>query len=375
MAAINKELTIEIPASNRLVEATLLEMRRQAELPPGNDRIIGSFYQAMTLDPRNHTEIKSILQDVAGSRPSMTAEYLTNLLFRTFQYAEIQIVGNSSYPTGLDNPESWETEIEKIMAENKDKVREILLTKDTTTTIYQRYAGPRSILGAKFSGKTINYADFCCGGGYGPLGIVQKEPFGAIHDETPGEAVAKFLNQPLEINQAWGVDKDNPMDPAALPWRRACQVYPSEFQMLPEISAMEEAMYAKDRVKFVQADVTRNSLDHGTIPDHSCDAVSIVTGLYQNQTAVEQKAVFANAVALLKPDGLVIVQDFARKSESGDKLLDFAVSWPEKFSYRTFVHDPKSPEEILEVLQWGNGRCKEVRAGADFDKFLEKIRS
>jgi len=90
--------------------------------------------------------------------------------------------------------------------------------------------------------------------------------------------------------------------------------------------------------------------------------------LYQlNQN--EQQIVVEKAKLLLKqPEGILLVQDFARKNPKKPQSLDFSNSWfGDGFGYRTFLATCSNDWQFLEALQWNNGRCAVVRSGEDFD--------
>ena len=80
-----------------------------------------------------------------------------------------------------------------------------------------------------------------------------------------------------------------------------------------------------------------------------------------------QEQLVQTAQALLKPEGLFIIQDFAQKDPANPTRLNFSVNWHQQpFSYRTFIIGAATNGEMKELLQWEDGRCKAVRPGEDF---------
>src|SRR5258706_9136232 len=84
-----------------------------------------------------------------------------------------------------------------------------------------------------------------------------------------------------------------------------------------------------------------------------------------------QAKIMETARKILKPDGVVVIQDFAQKNLDPSRL-DFQGSWfNTPYTYRTFVYGAVTDWKMMEALQWKNGRCTEVRAGQDFGKIFQ----
>ncbi|MDO8515394.1 MAG: class I SAM-dependent methyltransferase [bacterium] len=353
------------------MDKTLLieEIRAQAVNPPGNDKYIGAFYESVCaqIDQQN-PKIHEILADTLAFRPEITDKHFANLLFRTFQYLETNIIKNSLYPNGFDCQQTWEKELLSLV-ENPSLfpvIKNLLRTKNTTTTIYQRYVGPHAIMAAVFKSKIVSFADFGSGAAYGPLGMISKTTFNPFVDNTDNCWVQNQLMKNIKFDKVYSIDKqchdglDNNL------WLRACQFYPSEREthLLTTCKFEQKVKLYKERVTFVEADITQK------LDIEPCDAVTICTTLYMLPKF--QKEIIKIAQKILKKDGIIIIQDFA-KIANDEATLNFKVSWTKDFPYRTFILSQKTNWKIWEVLKWNNGRCKEVNEGHDFNKFLNML--
>ncbi|KKU92227.1 MAG: hypothetical protein UY21_C0003G0003 [Microgenomates group bacterium GW2011_GWA1_48_10] len=351
----------------------LSEITNQSIRPPGGDVYIASCYQAL-LDFYTHEErLKSLISQVKTKR-SITPEYFANLLFRAIQFIEINEFANPSFPHKLANSKSWAKELAHIFDRRLDMLTEILLTRNTTTTKYQRYIGTKAILNALFPNENLVVADFGCGGNYGLRGLSLNLPFEELVDHTPGKLIEKLASHPLTLKLGWAIDRENPDDPEVILWRRACQFYPSEFGELPKVLEFERQVALADKILFQQSDIRSWSNGHvpTLIPKASCDAVIISTTLYQ--MPADQEVIIYAARKILKKRGVVIVQDFAQKSKDKKHELEFVSDWFKPYSYRTFIYSESTRWLPWDVLRWKGPRCSEVRPGEEFEKFTSMFK-
>lgn len=350
------------------------EVHAQGENPPGKDQYIGNFYQAL-YSLSDDPEVQSVV-NLALSERDLSSKHLVNLLFRGVQYIELNDLGNIEYPRHLVSQDDWVEEIKIILRDYKESYTEILLTKETGTTIYQRYAGPRIVLSAFLKDSPLKVVDFGAGGRYGLRGIACREAFGAIKDHTEGSIATQFLNAPVDIEEGLDIDQVDPDLPENIRWRMACSFYPSELisGKAAEVVDFENRIREVDTIKFFRrniVDVTAEDLNSNTTP-HSYDAVILSTVLYQIPEYQEQ--VIDRAKELVSDDGLIIVQDFAVKDENNPRRLNFDIDWfAQDFAYRTFVIGERTEWEFKEVLCWSNGRCKEVKEGEDLREALQTL--
>lgn len=358
------------------VQALLNEVTDQANNPPGNDKVLGAFYSAVgSLLTTEHPFASLILDGIKCRKDNDTPKHLVNLIYRAFQAAKFN-QQDLSYRT-LDDPELWKLELLNVSSNPKSShtIQDIISTRSTTTTIYQRYAGPYAVISKIFGDTPVTIADLGCGGNYGLRGIDIHEPFKPIDDQTPDQTVSDLLSNPIQLKGGIAVDKQNPEDEAVKKWRLACSFYPKELDQLESVIYFEDRLRRSERVRFYQADL----LDLANWPKpRSANVIILSTILYQ-LSPEERYILLQRSQKLLKKHGIMIVQDFAgfsRKSPSSPDGLDFNRSWfGTDYGYRTFVAGEITQGMFLEALQWDNGRCNSVKQGRHFSTVFDDVLS
>lgn len=338
------------------------ELQNQAKYPPGNDMVIRACYLSLI----NYLTQNSQQQffELLLSKRDFTPTHFANILFRAIQYMELFVFKNADYPQGFTTTVDWDHEIEKIFDEYLDMLIEILMTKDTTTTIYQRYAGVKFVVNSLYPNKNVSLVDLGCGGNLGLPGLKDNKEFEEIIDKTTGKSFTTTLNIPVQVNKIISIDKENPYEEAAINWRMACSYYPQELAKKTEVESHSE--YKKD---FYIMDATTSIPDEYDIKKNEYDAVIMSTFLYQLSKS-NIKKVLEFAKSLLNKNGVIIIQDFAIKENNKFKLLN---NWfSSQHPYATYILSENNKWEPMEILRWTNGRCKEVVEGRDYRFILEK---
>lgn len=344
-------------------QGLLNELIDQAHNPPGQDPVLGAFYAATIRAIDTQKPFGKLVTGVKTNRPDITDKHFVNLLFRTFQFQRFQ-TGNLNYRI-MDDIEWWSLELDRIANTPEEELifKDTLRQKTTTTTIYQRYAGPHAVLAYLLNGNSVTITDLGCGGNYGLRGMELREPFKPVTDQTPGRDVTKFLAQPINLLSGLAVDKEDPDDEEVRRWRLACNFYPKELDGIKTLQDFEQRIRGSRRIKFMQGDLLRMDFN----PKHQSSAIILSTMLYQLQRQ-DQVRLLGKVRDWLEKDGILIVQDFAEKDSNNPTHLDFSESWFGRgFSYRTFIASEKTGWIFQEALQWDNGRCTSVRAGQDFE--------
>lgn len=348
----------------------IAELACQAKHPPGGDPCIGAFNQSVVDLFYEGSQIASLLNEVVRNR-SITPPHLVNLLFRAVQYMELHVLGNTAYPEDFTEPSVWKRELARLLDSHSALLKEILLIRNTQTTKYQRYAGLKFVLSFLLPMRSLRVADFGCGGNYGLPGLTVGEPFAPIVDHTADSLFTEYLSRPSELIEGLALDQFDPYTQEATTWRLACSLYPSELHTLEQVRAFEARLkHNATTVRFLETNLLNLDLDgEEGIPSHHFDAVAMSTVLYQ-MGPVDQQQVISSALRLLKPDGLIFIQDFATKHYNnltldcnhGNQGNWFAQPW----AYCSFVAAATTDWEVKEVLRWYNGRCQEVMEGEDF---------
>ena len=342
------------------------EFVRLAQHPPGNDPYMGAFYEAVADLDQHDAGVEQFITQVLQKRSSITPTHFANLIYRGVQFIELFQKRNIAYPAVFDTPGAWKLELADILEQEGPVLRELLLTKDTTSTIYQRYLGARTILASFYPNRSLTIADFGCGGNYGLRGLALSEPFKPVVDRTPGQVVTQLLRQPLVVGSGLAIDRENPLDEDITRWRLACSFYPQELGQMADVIALEKRLAQDRTVRFFKGDLLTLPVGSAEIPAGQCDGVVVSTLCYQLPQA-DQDTIMEHAGRMIKPGGLVIVQDFAEKDKSDPARLHFIVDWfKHPYSYRNFITGPRTNWEMKEILRWKNGRCEEVMPGEDF---------
>ncbi len=342
------------------------ELIDQSHNPPGGDPALATFYAGIIELIKHNHPFASLLTRVHSSRKGITNKHLVNLIYRAYQ--AIQFERNDLSYAQFRSPEEWIAELTRFLSDPTivKQIRKILLQNSTTTTIYQRYAGVYAICAYLFGERAFVACDLGCGGNYGLRGIELFEKFNPIDDYTTNGLVTNMLNQKLNLQKGISMDVENPDQKKVREWRLACSFYPNELANYSSVVEFEARIKKSKKVDFVQA----NLLIDKNLPKRCSDVVILSTILYQH-TLAEQRQILKKATAMLKNNGILIVQDFASKSLSNPKHLDFSETWfGQQYSYRTFIYGELTNRFFWEVLKWNNGRCQMVKEGDDFRKFL-----
>jgi len=356
------------------VERVLQEFEDQAANPPGGDAIIAACYRAVLEMAQNGTAMRPFLERVLAKR-DLTPSHFVNLMLRAAQEEMLFVNPHPTYPLGFEDQDKWEQELAQMTQGEQGNLEQKMLRRETSTTIYQRYLGPRAVMGAVFGNQPIRAVDLGCGGNQGLPGIVSGEPFAPVKDRTPQGIFSQWAESPIQIVEAAGLDKNNPYDHDETWWRRACSFYPQQLHLLPKMIELETRLAEVKGVRFLQGDLV--SLAGGEwknqLGTDQYDMVILSTVLYQLNDEQRQN-VIKMAEGMANGTGVVVVQDFASKIPGG-KGLNFDRSWfGESFGYRTFAKGAITGGEFWEVLQWNNGRCNEVRAGEDLERLAAVVK-
>lgn len=349
---------------------TIRVFEDQSVKPPGNDPSIASFNASLVALFKSDSEVSSFLANQYHTRANISPVHFVNLTFRAVQYAQLYVEQGEDHLAYryFDSPDQWTDRLQRTFGEHRNIITEILQNKDTVTTIYQRYAGPRALIGHLFPYQKIRIADLGCGANHGLRGIDLKEPFGSILDETSDSKFSQSLSIPVSIEDAIAVDSENFESPDANAWYVACSFYPKELDNVAHVKELESRLKRSKQVRFMQSDLLEAGLPEPFFGHFN--AVILSTMLYQH-TPENQQKILEEAVRVTNRDGIVIVQDFAEKDNTSSFGIKFTDSWFNGYKYKTFVIRPKNSNEVFEVLKWSDGRCTQVKDGEDFEKVFE----
>lgn len=366
------------------VRKVIGQFEEQSLHPPGGDLVIQACYKA-TLDfLQTSLTFRKFMEDILRQRTDLGDIHFVNLYFRALQYIRFFVERESQIY--LLNPrllkKDWTKYLKKVMHDSKRRheLQSLLLTKDTSTTKYQRYVSLFALMNWFFPNSSVSLCDFGCGGNYGLKGIELEEKFDKVKDKTSKKFFTRLLEGESQLLQGLGIDKENPDDKKSRNWRLACSLYPSEISKLNAVLEFEQRLKGSRKVKFLKADLTKVEvlplkslrLNHQkAIPKSYFDIIMISTVLYQIYNPRSQIEILEKAKKCLKKHGILIVQDFVQKRDDGS--LDFSISWFEKpfSSYKTLLTSADFNWRFLEIFKWENGRCLKVKDGDDLPILLK----
>jgi hypothetical protein len=176
-----------------------------------------------------------------------------------------------------------------------------------------------------------------------------------------------------------GVDI-TPLDANSLDWVKSCSFYPSELldeELVREFDTLALAstglspskrlskkLYSlhPQNLGFYHGDFSDDESMSNFLEQSPVEKFHVVTFLtIMHQLSDEERtAMLKRAKDYLHPDGLIIIQDFARVNPDSPNQLEFPPDW-QPYLYRTIVIDPTKPNEgPRELLYWDWGRCEKV---------------
>jgi len=323
---------------------------------------MSAFYSALSMLVQQDSDVAAFFSEIATRRPLPLA-HLTNLVFRAVQFLKLFRWGEPEY-LGFRSENQWYGELNQLFADPRKRaaLREIMLTRDTQTTKYQRYAGVWAVLAALLPHQKLCVADFGCGANLGLPGIAAARPFAPIRDGTPGGLVSWLLRQPVRLTDSLAIDRYDPTSVEVIQWQTACSYYPRELlaEAFTERNQAEPAPQSA-AVRFKQLDLLARSATREIPRDHF-HAVIMSTILYQHQPANRRRLLELGRQAL-RDGGILIIQDFVEVL--GDRL-EFIDRWFDGANYKTVVAGRVTGWRFAELLRWEDGRCRGVHPGKDF---------
>lgn len=369
---MERTLAVGTPEVAHSLNGVIDLLKRHSVVPPGNDKCIGSCYESLVCLIDSDPRIRDFFFGVIQKRPSLTPTHAVNLIFRSIQHIQLNLKNDQSY-LHFENPDKWHSLLISLLTsdDERDIFEELLLTKDTITTKFQRYSGPKAIISSFWNGNPVNVADFGCGTNVGLPGMELNTLFEPIADETPGQLVISEISKPTNIQVGLAIDKENPEDPEVKMWSIACSYYPKEIKELNANDELEYKFKGSKNTAFLQTDLLSDKSLH-LIPKQDFDVVIMSTLLYQ-RTSSERKIIIDEANKALKPTGIIIIQDFAEKDPGNPQTLLFNGAWGGgEFGYRTFILRQNPKTGLSEIFKWSDGRCRRVKPGVDFDILLQE---
>lgn len=359
------------------LQKVVREFKDQSIKPPGNDQVIAACYLATVDLIKHNPSFADFLIKLIRKRLDLTASHFVNLYFRALQYIKLftnnpasKTINLKTLRTYLDKSHlksGWLRDLKKLLSDQKtkDELTELLLTKDTSTTKYQRYVSLYALTNWFFPKQSVTVADFGCGGNYGLKGLELNEKFDKVEDHTSRKLFTALLKERIRLKWGLGVDKEDPDSQSSHNWRLACSFYPKELNKINSVLQFEKRISESKKIDFFKANLITAKIKKVL----KFDIVIISTLLYQISSRKNQQLIVNKAKNCLKRNGILIVQDFIVVDKN--RNLDFTQSWFNRpYSYKTLIASSETNWRFLEIFRWENGRCLKVKDGQDLKLLL-----
>ncbi len=300
---------------------------------------------------------------------------------------------------GIGYPEEFVTKEKclegwRIILDNQERYDNFLANiswRPLQTNVADRYKGVKAVIlnyPERFKGP-IHYLDVGSSLGNGCKKLALNDNFRPIkrtmewYQDTAllqrkprwNDALNQRLSAEVNFGDCVGIDIMPGNKTVDRDWIYSCSFYPSELldkTKTEEFTRLETAN-PKNYHGVVRGDFSYESdvLEVINRTGRSqFDVISFVTVLSQ-VSEDERELMLKNALNILAPNALIIIQDFVGVKRSVSNQLAFYPDWREPYSYRTVVINPSiSGLKPHEVLYWQNSRCEEVRISGEYDSLL-----
>lgn len=380
------------------LEPITIEFAKQMIDPPGRDPRISTFCQAV-LDIYNGRNLDS--DDIGVTRGNLTkiletaaqkdnqASYAVNKILRCFQKQFMYRITDVDYPYPPNDVSVWRNKILTVLSTDMvDEVIADLKERETQSNVVQRYSVlklimsltaerhelPPQILDVGCS-QNLGLKKLATGGDFEKLKVM---PESGGDNRSLTRRVNRLIAHPISIGRSMGVDLYDLQERANVEWVHACSSYPSELLDLRRQREAYELVNAQvPNVSFVQSDITEHlNISTGQSEfKHErriYDIIFASTSMYQ-MTEHQRQRTYENAYKHLKPQGMMIVQDFVSITKG---RLRFRGPGSDRYAYRTIVKEKNRDfEDPQELLIWENARCLRLKLGLGKIIVANEVRS
>ena len=372
MHKVSFNIKDEVISSNDPAESLQEILQKLSLQSPRNDPHLSRLYRALYRLIANNTRFRAYILQLFFERKhqyhNSTLLHFAVLLQKAIQYVllyEHGVYEDIHYIDKIKTVTDWKKIINVILYTQQDLLKKLMTTSSIVTNMAERYIGPLAIMHGLYDGKSLSIIDLGCSTNRGVRMIMEASRgnylFHQIVDNTPNKVILQCLLKPISIEKAIGVDRiDFDKDENMLAWFLACDHYPTELKTIPETRALLKRLQQVPNTPIVQADLL-NVTDY--FKPQTFDVVIFSSVLYQIPLQRRRKTI-ENAYILLKPDGVIIIQDTAYLTERRE--LIFSPEFGRPYGYRLFIYSNKTANRIREILRFKDNRCSEIQAGKDF---------
>lgn len=398
MEALASSATIDTEKLDQRIAAFEQEISNNsiAITAPGKDEHIASFSSAVRLEYAAGSQFRTLVNETLLSREDIRQPSLAaNILLRVFQKQllrrENKYPQTHPYPGPYTSVLPWRRVIREMTSPQASELAEIaydLSNRLPQSNIVERYKSFSIILQLMHGvfDRKPNVLDVGCSQNLGlkrlalgstafdtweilPFNPIAVSGVGGIHDK---ERKSRMLNTLLQytygVGDSTGVDIHPINDEDSKEWAKACSFYPQELldqRLVTNYDLLDYVEPTRANIRFYQANfgsLTRADIRSINRDKHKFDMVTFSTVL--NQVSEEEReSMLDNARKLIKPHGLIVVQDFARLRSERALGLQFYDNWfGRPYRYRTFIADNSDDFQSLhEIMRWDNGRCNKLQ--------------
>lgn len=376
---------------SKLVGELIAECELKAEPQETNDPFIRMFAVALGSTVFKHPEVGEQVSRVMLLKQRLNpfpASYAFNSLLRLYQMDNLD---DPLYPYA--NPSAWNRGVQTWLEDpmSLDHTMTSMQIWNVGSDVETRISGPKIIAqcwNPKIPEDTEGYKILSVGAarnhGLTMLASDMPIPNIAIDVEHAKKSssykkveatINKLLQQHIALGDCYGVDLYDLRND--IPWLRfleACRFYPSELLDSEKRDRYRRLNVLRNEIEFIYhttadfSDIEEpddfNDWLKGIRTDDKNDMVLFSTSLYQNYPQ-KRRVMFNNALARLKPDGIVVVLDFIEENDcqNAEHILDsydFTGPTGKPYTYKLYVYDSNEPDKKLQkCFDFKNGRCEE----------------
>jgi SAM-dependent methyltransferase len=383
---------MEHTGSDERLEAFRAEMEMQSKIPPKGDERIRAYSLANLEALVSMPAYRRIIQQAIEAKPDYPPSALANFTLRALQKPLIDRE-RSGYPRIFTTTAPWLEAIE-LVSDSTSKMHESYLydvtERDLSSNIANRYGSVKlvaQLMRSRFNERP-SILDIGCSQNHGlkKLSMNSKYPFpdivagelkldaaghvlGLVEEPEATALANQELHQPLRLHRTVGIDTVSIYDEDTRKFAFSCAHRPSE--LLDEAKVREYRMLdeeEKQHVKFVQGDFAAMDLDaiRKQAGVKRFDIVNFSTVLYQSTEPI-RTIMLERAKQLLKPNGVILVQDFVEVEPQDPTRLNYYDNWfSQEYLYRTVMLDPAmSQDAFIELFRWDTSRCNQIVVSTD----------
>lgn len=392
---------MEETGQDKKIEQFEQELQLQRRKPAGGDNRISAYCLASLDCLAEESSYGTLIESVMYEREFLAPSHAVNIALRALQKQLLRgnlrghAAGDRDYPYDYNSVEPWAEALRAVSEPSSVAYEEFfddVTKRNVQSNVSERYKAVKltALAMEPRVGKNPSTLDIgsCRLHGLKKLGSGVYFPFrdvgaeelirneagdiiGTSNDHKSEQLLNSMLAKEFSLGESVGLDVVPIDDEQAKEWAKSCSFYPSEFldaERVEEYDALE--LIEPENLSFYQADFSNIDLVHFR-RDTGIEAYDIVTFssvLYQ-VTSSQVEVMLENAKEVLKPGGVILLQDFVGVDKNDPTKLEFFNDWfKQPYIYRTILFDPAvNGDRLANVFRWDNGRCNtilsDVRAG------------